>query len=310
MDPPRHVPFPPPIPAHPKPRRFLDPVGGWFRSLERKASFTLSRWVFPRIPGMTLPYGSILTRSLAVEEAELPLAGLHPDLDGAKLLFVSDVHAGPFLAADDLQGAFERFGTLKPDLVVHGGDLATTRFEEVEPHAAAIRGLTAPLGAFAVLGNHDHYTRRPERVLAFLRTCGVQTLHNEAALVRRGEGVLLLAGIDDWNIGKPRLHATVAAARALDARAPIVLVSHNPDAFFEASAAGASAVLSGHTHGGQVRVPGLPVLVRMSRYRLDEGLYVHGASTLVVSRGLGVSGIPLRLGVAPEAALVTLRRVP
>jgi predicted MPP superfamily phosphohydrolase len=310
MPPPRHVAFPPALPARKKPRRFLDPVGGWFRSLERRASFALSRWVFPRVPGMTLPYGAILSRALAVEEAELPLRGLHPDLDGARLLFVSDVHAGPFLAPDDLAAAFERLASLEPDVVVHGGDFATTRFEEVEPHAAAIRDLTAPLGAFAVLGNHDHYTGRPERVLAFLRSCGVRTLHNEAVAIRRGDGTLVLAGIDDWNIGKPKLADTLEAARALDAVAPIVVVSHNPDAFFEASAAGASAVVSGHTHGGQVRVPGLPVLVRMSRYRLDEGLYVHGGATLVVSRGLGASGIPLRLGVSPEAALITLRRVP
>jgi hypothetical protein len=121
---------------------------------------------------------------------------------------------------------------------------------------------------------------------------------------------LLLAGIDDWNIGRPRLQATVAAARALDAQAPIVLVSHNPDAFFEAARAGVAAVLSGHTHGGQVRIPRRPVIVRMSRYRLDEGLYRSGDCTLLVSRGLGVSGIPLRLGVSPEAARVTLRRVP
>ena len=310
MSPPRHVAFPPALPARPRPRRFLDPVGGWFRSLERRASYALSRWVFPRVPGITRPYGAILSRALSVEEADLPLRGLHPDLDGARVLFVSDVHAGPFLAPDDLGEAFDRLLTLEPDVVVHGGDLATTRIDEIEPHASALRRLKGPLGAFAVLGNHDHYTGRPERVLAFLRTCGVHTLHNEAAVVRRGDGTLLLAGIDDWNIGKPRLAHTLAAARALDARAPIVVVSHNPDAFFEASTAGASAVLSGHTHGGQVRFPGLPVLVRMSRYRLDEGLYLHGGATLVVRRGLGVSGIPLRLGVAPEAALLTLRRVP
>jgi predicted MPP superfamily phosphohydrolase len=259
---------------------------------------------------MSLPYGAILSRRLTVEEAELRLPGLHPDLDGASLLFVSDVHAGPFLSPDDLAEVFDRLGSLEPDLVVHGGDLASTSFEEIEPHAGALRSLTGTLGTFGVLGNHDHYTRRPERVLAFLRTCGVHTLHNEAALVRRGEGRLLLAGIDDWNIGRPDLPRTIAAARALDASAPIVLVSHNPDAFFEAARAGVAAVLSGHTHGGQVRIPGLPVLVRMSRYRLDEGLYASGGSTLVVSRGLGASGLPIRLGVAPEAARVTLRRAP
>ena len=310
MAPPRHVTFPPPLPASPKPRHFLDPVGGWFRKLERNANLVLSRWVFPRIPGMTMPYGEILSRGLAVEEAELPLRGLHPDLDGVTLLFVSDVHAGPFLHPDDLAEAFERLATLRPDVVLHGGDLASTTFEEIEPHAAALRGLSGVLGTFGVLGNHDHYTRRPEQVLAFLRSCGVHPLRNEAALVQRGEGRLLLAGIDDWNIGKPDLPRAIASARALDPDAPIVLASHNPDAFFEAARAGVSAVLSGHTHGGQVRLPGLPVLVRMSRYRLDEGLYVSGDATLIVSRGLGASGLPIRLGVAPEAAWVTLRRAP
>lgn len=310
MAPPRHVAFPPPLPASPKPRHFLDPVGGWFRRFERRVSFLLSRDVFPLVPGMTLPYGAILSRGLVVEEVELALRALHPDLDGATIVFVSDVHAGPFLAQEDLAAAFARLQGLEPDLVVHGGDLATTRVEEIEPHAAALRGLTGKLGTFGVLGNHDHYTGRPERVLAVLRACGVHTLHNEAAVVRRGEGRLLLAGIDDWNIGRPKLASTIAAARALDREAPIVLLSHNPDAFFEAAEAGVAAVLSGHTHGGQVRIPGGPVLVRMSRYRLDEGLYTSDGCTLLVSRGLGVSGIPLRLGVAPEAARVTLRRAP
>jgi hypothetical protein len=90
----------------------------------------------------------------------------------------------------------------------------------------------------------------------------------------------------------------------------VLLLSHNPDAFFEAARRGVALTLSGHTHGGQMRVPGLPVLVRMSRYRLDEGRYASGAAEIVVSRGLGVSGLPLRAGCPPEAVFIRLRARP
>jgi len=90
-------------------------------------------------------------------------------------------------------------------------------------------------------------------------------------------------------------------------RPPILLLSHNPDILFEASRRGVALVLSGHTHGGQIRIPGLPVLVRQSRYRLDEGRYETEGTELVVSRGLGVSGVPLRFACPPEAVFLRLR---
>jgi predicted MPP superfamily phosphohydrolase len=85
-------------------------------------------------------------------------------------------------------------------------------------------------------------------------------------------------------------------------------LAHNPDVLFDAATRGVALVLSGHTHGGQIRIPGLPVLVRMSRYRLDEGHYRSGGTQLVVSRGLGVTGLPIRIACPPEAVLLTLRR--
>jgi predicted MPP superfamily phosphohydrolase len=266
--------------------------------------------VYPRIPGAAWSYGTMLRRGLTVSEAEVPLAGLAAGLDGVRVLFVSDLHAGPFVSRAAVAEAFSRLAGLGADVVIHGGDLATSGVAECVPHADAIAALSGPLGAFAVYGNHDHYTHDLEGLRALYERCGVRVLNNDAVALTRGGATLALAGIDDWNIGRPRLDDALFRARAEAPGAPIVLASHNPDAFFDAARHGVALVLSGHTHGGQVRIPGRPVLVRMSRYRLDEGRYRVPGAELIVSRGIGVSGLPVRFACPPEALLVTLRRVP
>ena len=298
----------PPTPAVPSvPRAHFDPKSGRFRKVERAASLFLSRHVWPRVPGGWIPYSALLDRFLTVASAEIPIENLPPSFDGTTVLFLSDVHAGPFLSRAALAGAFARLATLDADLVIHGGDLATSNVREVLHHEEAVAGLTGRLGAFAVYGNHDHYTGDVAGVSQFLASCGVRVLNNDAIAVSRGGARIALAGIDDWNIGRPDLDNALATAGVVAPDAPVVLISHNPDAFPEAAARGVALTLSGHTHGGQVRIPGCPVLVKMSRYRLDEGRYEHNGSQIVVSRGLGVCGIPIRLACAPEAVLVTLR---
>jgi predicted MPP superfamily phosphohydrolase len=288
-------------------RSHFDPREGWFRTIERNASRFLSRRVFPLVPGIELPYAWALDRWLECSEAEITVRGLRPGLDGFSLLLITDLHAGPFLSPRALKRALVRASSTTPDLVLLGGDYATTHLGELEPHLEALASLEAPLGVFAVLGNHDHYTESAPRLREMIESTGARVLHNDAVPIERGGGRLLLAGIDDLHWGKPDLDEALSRARGLDPEAPIVLLSHNPDVFFEAAARGVSLVLSGHTHGGQVRIPGGPVLVRMSRYRLDDGRFRFGGAELVVSRGLGVSGLPLRLGCPPEVVRLTLR---
>jgi hypothetical protein len=293
--------------ARPVPRPLFDPRSGWFRRLERATSLFLSRHVYARMPGSSWIYDRLLEGGLTVADAEIVLPALAPVFDRTTLLFVSDVHAGPFVSASAVRAVFARLRTLAADVVIHGGDLATSGIDECAPHAEAIAGLKGPLGAFAVFGNHDHYTRDLAGLHALYGRCGVRVLDNDAVALERGGARLALAGIDDWNIGRPRLDEALARAHAVAPGAPVVLVSHNPDAFFEAARRGVALVLAGHTHGGQVRVPGRPVLVRMSRYRLDEGRYSASGAELIVSRGIGVSGLPVRLFCPPEALFVTLR---
>jgi len=285
-------------------RHLFNPARGWFRRIERGTNKFLSHHVFPRIPGISWPYSRALERDLAVSEASINLEGLDDALAGLKLLLVSDFHAGPFLAPDALQRTFGRLMTLEPDLILLAGDFATVRLEEVEPTLSAYRGLSAPLGVYGVLGNHDHYTGQPEALVQMLETTGIRFLQNRSVMLETGEGRLWLAGVDDLLCGDARLDD---AMEGWADGTPSLLLSHNPDVFPEAVDRNVSLVLAGHTHGGQWRLPGLPVLVRMSRYRLDEGHYKAGNSQLVVSRGLGATGFPFRIGCPPEAVLLTLQ---
>jgi predicted MPP superfamily phosphohydrolase len=284
-------------------RHLFDPQHGWVRRVEREASLVLARHIYPRIPLISRPYDHLLRRTLTLSEAAIALPGLPAAFDGLRVLLVTDPHAGPFVSPPALGDAMERLQSVRPDLIVIGGDLTSSKLSEFAAHREAFEVLRAPLGVYAVLGNHDHYTQRTPELMRQVEALGIRMLHNRSVdIVRDGER-LSLAGIDDLNKGQPDLDAALAQARP-----PVVLVSHNPDVLFEAAARNVALVLSGHTHAGQIRVPGLPVLVRQSRYRLDEGRYRHQATELVVSRGLGAVGLPWRAWCPPEGVLLTLRR--
>jgi predicted MPP superfamily phosphohydrolase len=296
-----------PKPARASGRWLFSPMAGFFRDLRRDVVHTISRDVYPRIPYIDRPYSRQLRRNLTVSETPIALSGLGIGLTGMKALFVSDIHVGPFLSPEALESTFEKLLSLRPDVVFVGGDIATSDLREFAPYAEAFRNLRAPMGVFAVLGNHDHYTRRPRRVRQALEETGARVLHNDSVVLERGGDRLIVAGIDDLQAGEPDLDAALARAAGWEdpgARPPVVLLSHNPDVFFDAARCGVDLVLSGHTHGGQVRVPGLPVLVRQSRYRLDEGRYAVNGSELVVTRGLGADGLPIRVACPPEAILL------
>lgn len=291
-----------PLTAVERRRPLFHPARGWFRRAERAVSHFLARAVYPSIPGLSLPYSRQLRRDLVLSEATIDLVGLPQAFDGLRALLVTDIHAGPFLRPDILHEAVGRLGTLEPDLILLGGDLVLARPIEIEQNVEAFRSLKAPLGVFAVLGNHDHYTREPDRVIALIEQCGIRVLHNTSTRIERNGQTLALAGVDDMLVGRPDLDRALKGTEP-----PVILLCHHPDLLFEAARHGVALMLSGHTHAGQIRIPGLPVLVRQSRYRLDEGRYRYRDTELVVSRGLGAVGVPFRLACPPEAVLLTLK---
>ena len=287
--------------AREDPRPFFDPRRGWIRRFERWVSNALARRVFPRVPGLSVFYDRQLQRGLVLSETEVELAQLAPAFDRLRILFVSDIHAGSFVSPKTLAATFQRLLATEPDVILVGGDLVTATLEEFAESREAFAKLRAPMGVFAVLGNHDHYTRDPDRLRDMIENVGIQVLHNHSVALRRGDASLSLVGVDDLIAGQPNLESALAGTHA-----PVLLLAHNPDLAFDAARGGVAFMLSGHTHGGQIRVPGLPVLVRQSRYRLDEGRYRVGPMELLVSRGLGATGLPVRFACPPEAVLIHL----
>jgi predicted MPP superfamily phosphohydrolase len=186
----------------------------------------------------------------------------------------------------------------RPDLIVLGGDYVTWGDRQyVGPSAEALAPLSAPNGVFAILGNHDDDHEMP----AALAKNGVEVLKDARThLVINGEGVDL-AGIRYWT----RRPADIAAV-VRGATSPIVLLAHDPRRLTEAAALNVPLVLSGHTHGGQVVLPGLGAIAAQ-KFPVVAGIGRLRQTAMFVSRGVGTVYVPVRINCPPEVALLTLQ---
>lgn len=245
------------------------------------------------------PYRPVLERITLT----LPLG--HERLAGLTIGFVTDTHLNPAFRRRDLERGLNLLLDTRPDLLLLGGDYLseTTRYID---QAAPVLGAAArcvPLGALAVLGNHDLGGHGPA-VRAALRAEGIRLLENEAADVRWHGDSLWVVGIEDTLLGDPKPEQAFAQ---VPRGAATLALWHEPDAADAAAAFGPFAQLSGHSHGGQIRVAGLgEVAVPAGGRRYPIGHYRVGEMQLYVSRGLGTYRPPLRLNCPPEVTLVTL----
>ena len=245
---------------------------------------------------------------LAVERVEVEVAGLPAALDGLTIGHLSDLHWGPYTGEREIGGAVEAANALAPDLIAVTGDFVYHVAQYAPPCAAALAALHAPLGVWAIAGNHDHWAG-VSAVRREVEAAGLTWLANSAQRLVIGSAPLWIAGVDDACEGKADLPATLAG---IPAEEPVLLLAHEPDLADEAAGAPQWIVLqlSGHSHGGQVRLPGVgaPILPWLAR-KYPAGLYRVGASRLQVytSRGIGVIAPPIRLNCRPEVALITLR---
>jgi hypothetical protein len=233
-----------------------------------------------------------------------------PQLKGLRIAVISDLHGGShYIDAAKIERVVAMTNAAKPDLVLLTGDYMITgvvggRYMPIEAMAARLKRLRAPLGVYAVLGNHDNWDD-PGHIAAVLRQAGIAVLENGHRMLPPPRQGVALAGISDRFSTKSHPGEALAGIKG-----PAICFSHSPD-IFPLLPTTCALTIAGHTHGGQVWLPllGRPAVAGVSRYgqKYAIGAIHEGGKTLFVSSGIGTSLLPLRFGVPPEISLLTLR---
>jgi predicted MPP superfamily phosphohydrolase len=266
-------------------------------------------------PAAVTAFGVFIERNrYGVRELDLPVPDLHPDLEGFRIVQVSDLHVSPFLSVRDAGRVVDMANELHAHLGVFTGDLIS---EMGDPLDGAIRELIrmkADLGILGCMGNHEEYVGCRNYLQRQTARAGLVFLRHASTRIRRGSATLNIVGVDYQRsaIRENYLHGT---ERFILPGATNLLLSHNPDVFPTALRRGFQTVLSGHTHGGQVNVEILHHDINPARFRtpFTSGLYRLGEAgeapgSCFVTNGIGTIGMPVRLGAPPEIALLRLRR--
>jgi predicted MPP superfamily phosphohydrolase len=246
-------------------------------------------------------------RRLEVVRLELTLPRLAATFDGYRIVQIGDLHLDDWSKPERLDRTAEMVNEERPDLVVVTGDFASYSARRLDTGrlVGALRRLSAPDGVLAILGNHDYLTDA-KLIRQCIREAGLTELINEVVTLERGGSELHVAGIDDVMEGRSRLDLVLGE---LPESGAAVLLAHEPDFADVAAATGRFDLqLSGHSHGGQVRVPllGRAVLPPFSQ-RYTRGLHRVGGMLVYTNRGLGTVHARLRFGCRPEITALTLR---
>ena len=260
--------------------------------------------------GLAVDAAGVEPRHPVVERVEVLLQRLPESLDGLTVVQLSDLHYDSAWAGDLIRSAVEITNQLTPDLIVLTGDYVTASSFASSSRAALdskrcaqiLGGLHAPLGVFAVLGNHDHETD-PGVVTRSLEASGITVLRNCNLRVEKSGECFWIAGVDDVLKGDANLARTLQGAQGFT-----VLLAHEPDYADAVAGHPVDLQLSGHSHGGQVRLPlvGSPYLPELAR-KYPRGLRQVGALKLYTNCGIGTIVLPVRFDCPPEITLLTLR---
>ncbi len=239
-----------------------------------------------------------------VHRVRLALPRLPRAFEGRRFVFLADIHHGPYTPSSYVRQVVAQVNALRPDLILLGGDYVSVDGRYIAEGTAALAALRARWGTVAVLGNHDHWQGRT-RSRAALDAAGITRLDNTGVWLSYGGDRLRVGGVGDlWT---DRQNLSAALGNATDADAALVL-SHNPDFVESIHDPRVGLVLSGHTHGGQVIVPGLDVSWAPTRFgpKYLKGLCQGPVAPVFVTTGVGTSGPPLRLFCPPEIVAFTL----
>ena len=276
----------------------------------------LNRREFLKVVGLTVGGGLVAASSYlaisdesqdpVVDQVPIRIKNLHPSLEGFTLLQMTDQHLYPLTQPSLIKKSVAIANSLNPDLVVLTGDYVWQDLEAIDELAPILAGLDAKYGVFSTLGNHDYWLDA-DVITTTLEAAGLPVLVNQGLSIKHGKGSFYLAGLDDGWSGNPDLDATLEGAMPGD---PVILLCHEPDLADRYALDGrVSLQLSGHSHGGQIRLPGIGALILPYLGRkYDIGLYKVDQMLLYTNRGLGVISEPVRYNCPPEITQFELRR--
>ena len=295
-------------------------------STKRSDWMSYSALILGILPIVSLTYG--MARNpyrYKLHKANIPIKGLHPELQGLKIVQISDIHSGSFLYKEPVERSIDMINAEKPDIVFFTGDLVNALAEEMEPFVEMFSNIQAPLGVYSILGNHDYgdYHNWPtqeakhanfEQLKNMHKKLGWTLLLNEHRKIQLKDTFFNVIGVENYSASPrfPKYGDLPLATKGMDKDTFNVLLSHDPSHWDDQVTKDHPEIqltLSGHTHGFQFGVE-IPGWIRWSPiqyvYPQWAGLYENAKQFLYVNRGLGYLGYPGRVGILPEITLLTL----
>lgn len=262
------------------------------------------------VPAAFLGFGAFVERTaFRVREIDLPVRGLHPDLNGLRLVQLSDIHLSAYLSEQEFARVVDAANELRGHVVFVTGDLISVHGDPVDACLHQVSRLRSDAGTFGCLGNHEIYAGTEDYTAAQGARLGIPFLRSQARQLRFGNALLNVAGVDYQKMSD-RPNYLRGAGRLMAPNAFNLLLSHNPDVFPAAARQGWDLTLAGHTHGGQVNVEILHHDFNVAYFYTPYvyGQYRSGRSSIYVTRGIGTIGMPARLGAPPEIAVIRLQQ--
>lgn len=261
-------------------------------------------------------YGSFIEpKTLAVHTQKIDIGGK----EILRAVLVSDIHVGHYKKDGWVLRVVEKINSLKPDVIFIAGDFVYSKAEEVK-YLTPLKNLKAPLGVYAVFGNHDYdegrdfdtaqAKMRSGTVKTALETAGVKVLINSGVKLRKGKKDFYVLGLDDlWTFNANIKDALKTVGYALAMPHPNIVLAHNPDVVMLSELKDADLILAGHTHGGQIRTPWLSPIPRIPTAlgdKYDRGLFKFGSMQLFITNGVSEWGPRARLFTPPEISLLEI----
>jgi uncharacterized protein len=285
------------------------------RRFLRTATFAVSAYAFSGAA-----YGIIRHNSYRIEEVEIKINNLPPELKGLTVTLISDIHAGQYMTEDDMHEYADVINELNSDIVIIPGDFVNYQPEDINHFTKAFRDVKAKHGIYGSLGNHDYFVNSEYVASALINESPVKLLRNDFTKVNINGKDLIILGVEDTRDAGIQMNkkimgyidSTINAAKTASpdySSTPKILLCHKPYAFDDISKREVDLMLSGHTHGGQV------VPVKIGNFNMSfaalvskyiDGLYTIGNKKMYVSRGIGSVGLPIRLNCPPEITRIKL----